>query len=98
MKECSWPGCPRKVDGWRWGCGEHWRALPENLRQMVTLEMQGSAQAVEAWIRATFGGEIRERWDPGKWERLCRWVRDRDSTRTARRAAEPKIFAADPES
>lgn len=37
--------------------------------------------------RLTFDSSSREPWDPGKWERLVRFVRDRDEARARRRAA-----------
>lgn len=32
---CHWPGCPRKVPPARWGCKDHWYALPRNLRTRI---------------------------------------------------------------
>ena len=80
-KECSWPGCAKKVDAWRWGCGPHWRILPIDIRERIDLKMQDALYDAQAWILAAFGGEIKEKWDPGKWERLVRFVRDRDESR-----------------
>jgi hypothetical protein len=88
-KECSWPGCARKVDDWRWGCGEHYRLLPADIQLAIRGGALNAQQLAEQWIRETFGGEIRERWDPGKWERLVRMIRDKDAIRRARRAAAP---------
>lgn len=89
MKECSWPGCAKKVDDWRWGCGPHWRILPADIRERIDLKMQGALHDAQAWIREAFGGEIKERWDPGKWDRLVRIVRGRDEARARRRGIGP---------
>ena len=32
---CGWPNCPRMVPLGRWGCREHWQALPNNLRAWI---------------------------------------------------------------
>lgn len=81
VKECSWPGCAKKVDAWRWGCGAHWRILPTSIRDRIERKMPDALHEAQAWIREAFGGEIKERWDPGKWERLVRFVHDRDAVR-----------------
>lgn len=85
-KECSWPGCAKKVPAERWGCGEHFRILPDEIRMAIMDGAPHAASDAEQWIRATFGGEIKGRWDPGKWERLCTFVRDRDRLRKLRQA------------
>ena len=89
MKECSWPGCAKKVDDWRWGCGEHYHLLPADIQAAINGGDPEAVQIAENWIRGTFGGEIRERWDPGKWERLVRMIRAKDANRALRRAATP---------
>ena len=32
---CHWPGCPKHVVPWLWGCSEHWWALPYTLRRLL---------------------------------------------------------------
>ena len=81
-----WPGCAKKVDDWRWGCGEHWHILPAGIRERIESKVTGAELDAETWIRGTFGADIKERWDRGKWERLVRWVRDRDAARALRTA------------
>ena len=86
MKECSWPGCTKKVDGWRWGCSFHWHLLPELLREKIGLGMQDALYDAQQWIKSTFGAEERREYNPGKWETLVRMVRARDEARARRRA------------
>lgn len=82
---CRWPGC--EEHGRRW-CEQHYRMLPHHLR--VRIAQGDDAEHVDmeaqAWIRVTFDAGSRERWDPGKWERLVRFVRERDAARARRRA------------
>jgi hypothetical protein len=33
--ECHWPGCEKQVPPARWGCREHWYALPKDLRDRI---------------------------------------------------------------
>jgi hypothetical protein len=86
-KECSWPGCARHVEKWKWGCATHFHMLPVSIQEKITLQMSLAAEDAAAWIRRTFGDEIKERWNPGRWETLLRFVRDRDEARVRRRAA-----------
>lgn len=32
---CHWPGCQKKVNPAFWGCNEHWKRLPKNLRDNI---------------------------------------------------------------
>lgn len=32
---CHWPGCQKQVPPARWGCREHWYALPKDLRDRI---------------------------------------------------------------
>lgn len=32
---CGWPGCTRMVPLDRWGCREHWHALPNDIRAWI---------------------------------------------------------------
>jgi hypothetical protein len=32
---CGWPNCPRMAPLDRWGCREHWHALPNDLRAWI---------------------------------------------------------------
>lgn len=98
---CHWPGCKREVPPKLWGCGEHWWALPADLRARIwstyregqeitktpSVDYLYVVAEVDAWIRRTFLGDIKEH-DPGRWARLVRFVRDRDAARAARLATE----------
>lgn len=101
--ECFMPTCERKRDP-RWAiCGQCFRMLPENLRYAITRAYSSSMESTEdaspgllralndarVWIIATFGEVVREKYDPGKWERLVRYVRARDEARRERLAAKP---------
>ena len=81
VKECSWPGCAKKVEAWRWGCGPHWHVLPTSIRDRIEGGMPNALHEAQAWIRQAFSAEIKEKWDPGKWARLVRFVRERDELR-----------------
>lgn len=81
---CPWLGCGKH--GPKLWCDEHYRMLPHHLRVRIAQGEDVTHEAV-AWIRATFDGGPRERWDPGKWERLVRMVREKDAARARRRAA-----------
>lgn len=35
MHFCHWPGCEKEVPPRLWGCREHWRSLPLNLRMLI---------------------------------------------------------------
>lgn len=85
MRSCKWPGCRRQVEDWRWGCSTHWNLLPTNIREKIQLRMQGAEIEAHEWILDTFGAEERPEYHPGKWETLCRLVRDRDEARARRR-------------
>ncbi|TAL40568.1 MAG: hypothetical protein EPN91_12890 [Salinibacterium sp.] len=86
-RRCSWPGCKSNVPGWRWGCGTHWAMLPSQLQDKINLGMQDAWLDAQAWIQRTFGVEPKVEYEPAKWERLVRMVRDRDAKRAARRWA-----------
>ncbi|WP_233866699.1 hypothetical protein [Paraburkholderia adhaesiva] len=32
---CPWPGCRTAVPSTMWGCPQHWRALPNDLRAWI---------------------------------------------------------------
>jgi hypothetical protein len=32
---CHWPGCSRQVPPAMWGCIDHWKRLPKNLRDEI---------------------------------------------------------------
>ncbi len=70
---------------------ECWRALPEDLRYGITRAyVRGTEEmtaglgkalaAAHSWMLATFGGQDKPH-DPGRWERLVRYVRERDVRR-----------------
>lgn len=35
MHKCNWHGCDRKVESWKWGCGEHFGRLPAGIRDRL---------------------------------------------------------------
>lgn len=72
--------------------------LPDEMRKQLqawfSIDREGSGyrnvvHRMQAWVLKTFGAQDRERRDPGKWERLKRFVRDRDERR-ARRGLVPE--------
>lgn len=85
MSRCKWPECRKEVEDWRWGCGHHWNLLPSNLREKISLRMQDAEYEARMWIIDTFGAQVREEYNPGKWETLVRMVRARDEARARRR-------------
>lgn len=101
---CQWPNCGRKVQAGYWGCREHWYTLPQHHQRRIrgtyiAGEQPSNAYAnvlyeVLAWIRNEFGG-VDDRHDPGRWERLVRWVRDRDATRAKAREVDSKLESDD---
>lgn len=50
---CPWPGCDRKVEAWRWGCGEHFAKLPADNRDRLTSIPSHWPEAKEAKKAAT---------------------------------------------
>ncbi len=96
MHACVWPGCERALEPHLMLCGEHWKTTPFELRRGlraswdsgVALEEQPlvfkrAYFAFEQWIRTEFNG-AQERHDPGRWERLKQFVKDRDARRKTR--------------
>lgn len=91
--QCLMPGCEKLVDA-RWPlCRDHHDLLPDKIRMPLVRAYSpgytladappGLYRAIAealAWIQKTFGGKADER-DPGAWDRLCRYVRDRDEAR-----------------
>lgn len=101
MHDCLWLGCKRRIPAEFAMCREHWGMLPEWIRTAIwrsyvpgqTIETASrgwriAIQDAEAWVRATFGGEVREKYNPGKWETLRRTVADNDARRARHRATE----------
>lgn len=94
------PHCSRKVDD-EWPlCRTCWSTLPEDLRyavtraysrgmEVMTTGLSKAIAAAHAWILETFGGDANKH-DPGRWERLVRWVSSRDEERKLERAAAAK--------
>ncbi len=90
---CLWPACETDVPPPRMVCRAHWKLLPGHLRARLweveqspmTLAIQGVAQQIQAWIAAEFNATP-DRHDRGRWERLVRWVRERDEARKLSRA------------
>lgn len=97
---CFMPTCERIAHS-QWAvCGSCYRVLPVAMRTAISRAftpamtrddmspgMRRAINESHAWILETFGEPDREKYDPGKWERLKRYVRDRDEARAARRAA-----------
>ena len=97
-RSCVWPGCklfaPNSIC-----CDEHWKHVRVDIRQRLggTFDMFEETPAfrkavamLHAWVQATFAADVRDNRDPGKWERLVRFVRQRDEARRARhQAVEP---------
>lgn len=64
LHACHWPGCTKQVPPAKWGCREHWYALPVQLRRAIwrayrpgqEKDLRPSeiylavARAVQAWI------------------------------------------------
>lgn len=64
--QCHWPGCTKQVPPAKWGCGQHWFALPAHLRTRVwrayrpgqeldgrpSAEYLKVAEDVQQWIAA----------------------------------------------
>lgn len=57
LTHCRWPGCQIRVPAGRWGCREHWYALPWQLRKplIATVEpaqLAGGAPS-QGWLEAS---------------------------------------------
>ena len=89
---CSWPSCPQNCDGFElpW-CIDHWNTLPLMVRDELlrarceNLDSPGYQAAQDwayEWIVRAFGvSDARDKYDPGRWERLVAFVRERDAAR-----------------
>lgn len=85
---CHWPECPNVGDAFM--CAPHWALLSREMQTRVRASWQGDAPKsssslrvaydVVLWIDSTFSAKP-ERDRRGKWERLVRFVRDRDAAR-----------------
>lgn len=57
LTHCQWPGCTREVPAGRWGCREHWYALPWRLRkpliEAVELRQLDGGSPGPAWLEAS---------------------------------------------
>jgi hypothetical protein len=74
---CKWPGCPLKVPGWKWGCGEHFAALPAGIRDRLV----GSRRWWPEWTAAANDGI---RFARAKIAEERKAVRDREAQTAAR--------------
>lgn len=97
---CFMPRCERMASA-DWAlCGTCWRTLPKTLRDQIarayvrgmTVETMtpGMFKVIghaRAWIFQAFGDIRPEKYDPGRWDRLKRYVREKDEARAAARAA-----------
>lgn len=54
--------------------------------ETATGGMRLAIGAARAWMLEAFGAATRDK-EPGRWERLVRWVREKDAARRAARAA-----------
>jgi hypothetical protein len=102
--QCFMPRCEQDRDP-KWAlCGQCFRVLPDDLRYAITRAfspsmtpetvspgLQRAINDAQAWVIETFGETPREKYDPGRWERLVRYVRARDEARRARLTAEPPM-------
>lgn len=100
---CHWPGCDRAVPPAMWGCSQHWFMLPARLQARIWATYVAgqeitktpsrayltAAQEVQAWIAKEFGAQP-DRHDHGRWDRLKRYVRERDEKRAIERAERAK--------
>ncbi len=56
--ECPWPGCTERVPRYLWGCKEHWKLLPRELRRRCNhawrfgpaVEHMEALEAIDEWI------------------------------------------------
>lgn len=100
MHECVWPGCSKKIAPELILCSSHWNSTPHELKRGMRgswnsghefedqpIAFRRAYLAFEAWIQAEFAGD-KDRHDPGRWERLRQFVKDRDAQRKAREATE----------
>lgn len=108
--KCLLAPCKNLV-GDRWPiCGAHFRVLPERYlddlfhsyapgmtRESAPPGLGTALAKAEAWLLTEFSQVVREKWDPGKWERLVQWVRSRDEARARLRAATPDPGPDDPQ-
>lgn len=57
LAHCRWPGCQIRVPHGRWGCREHWYALPWRLREALieTVEARqlSGGPPSPAWLEAS---------------------------------------------
>lgn len=97
---CFMPSCDR-IAAAEWAvCGACWRVLPRSMRASIarsyvvgmTLEnrtpgMLIALSAARSWVLEAFGNVTRDKHDPSRWERLKRYVREKDAARIAARAA-----------
>lgn len=106
---CFMPRCDRPADPAFAVCGACYRVLPEDKRfaitrafirdmtvETMTAGMRYVINEASAWMTATFGDEPREKHDPGRWERLVRYVREKDEARRVRQGKETKLEELDP--
>lgn len=62
LHACHWPGCEKQVPPAKWGCREHWYALPIALRRAI-------------W-RAYRPGQENDRHPSGEYLRVARMAQD----------------------
>lgn len=98
---CLMPSCTRVAHSEWATCGQCYRILPPVHRKAIarafaigmteetaTTGLRNALYAARAWVLEAFGAQTKTEYDPGKWERLKSYVRDRDEARARRRASE----------
>lgn len=95
---CHWPGCPKRCKPAYWGCIEHWRLLPSDIRNEIwrtyaagqeetmtpSRDYLAAADRAQRWIRAYLEEELAAGRDPRRrsWDDTVRDTRARDRGRT----------------
>jgi hypothetical protein len=102
MHKCLLSFCPDQAPNQYAICRSHFNMLPRahndairasysagDTREGARPQLMRAIASAEAWFQEEFGGTPREKWDPGKWERLCQMVRARDTLRARQFEASP---------
>lgn len=73
--ECPWPGCTERVPRYLWGCKEHWKLLPRELRRRCNhawrfgpaVEHMEALEAIDEWIAEHSGAGAHPRPAGASW-------------------------------
>ena len=63
--KCNWHGCDRLVEGWQWGCSEHFGLLPAGIRDRLRRiqrhwpEYREVSKEAVAWSKTQEGVQTR---------------------------------------